>query len=80
MRKDDDKRKTYFRTKDRIYQINDQWWFATREGDRGPYASRQEAADELVAYIMDKRGDVELTDRGVADREPDERNVWDGHR
>ena len=76
MRKDDAKQKTYFRTKDRIFQVNGQWWFAAREGDRGPYPSRQAAADELAAYILEKRGDIELTDRS---RGSDAQDVWDGH-
>lgn len=79
MRKDDEKRKTYFRTEDRLFQINDQWWFATREGDMGPYASRQAAQDELTAYMLEKRGSIELTDRGIEGREPGEADVWDGH-
>ena len=77
MRKDDEQQKTFFRTEDRIFQVNGQWWFATREGDRGPFASRQAAADELVAYILEKRGDIELTDHGAKPRSRDD--VWDGH-
>ena len=79
MRKDDQGKKTHFRAENRIFQVDDQWWFTTREGDRGPYASRQAAADELTAYILEKRGNVELSDPGVEALEDEERDIWDGH-
>lgn len=42
-----------FRT-GRIYYVNDQWFFCTREGhDEGPYPSRDEAEAALAMYIRD---------------------------
>lgn len=46
-----EKNKTWFRS-DRILQINDRWFFLTREQTQeGPFASRQEAERELNYYI-----------------------------
>lgn len=80
MRKNDAKEKTYFRTTDRVFQINDGWWFATREGDRGPFPSKQAAADELAGYVLEVRGNIDLNEIGAFDKDPDDRSVWDGHR
>ena len=40
----------YFRS-DRLFAVNDQWYFSTREHlDQGPYATRDEAVREMMAY------------------------------
>ena len=79
MRKSDGKEKTHFRAKDRVFQINDDWWFATRDGDRGPFASKQLAAEELANYVKEVRGDIDLNEIGAFDKNPDDRSIWDGH-
>ncbi len=49
MRHDDkDASEARFRSDDRFFRIDDQWFIATREGDRGPFLSRAEAAVELT--------------------------------
>lgn len=78
MRKNDANEKTYFRVKDRVFQINDGWWFATREGDRGPFSSKSKAADELAEYVHEVRGNIDLNEVSVFDKDPDKRSVWDG--
>jgi hypothetical protein len=78
MRKDDSKEKTYFRAKDRVFHINDGWWYAKREGDRGPWPSKQAAADELTAYIREVRGNVDLHEISIFDKDPDKPDVWAG--
>lgn len=43
--------KTWFRT-DRIQNVNNQWYFMTRESTQvGPFGSRREAELELNLYI-----------------------------
>ena len=79
MRKSDAKEKTHFRAKDRVFQINDDWWFATRDGDRGPFASKKVAAEELANYVREVRGDIDLNEIGEFDKNPDDRSIWDGH-
>jgi hypothetical protein len=53
MRKNDpnDLKKRFFRSNDRIFQINGQWYFSAREGDIGPFRSRDQAKREARAYI-----------------------------
>ena len=51
MRKEDEKEKIYFRSDDRFVRVDDQWWFTTRDGDQGPYASREAAERALRLYI-----------------------------
>jgi hypothetical protein len=41
----------YFRSEDRIICQGSQWYFQSREGDQGPFASREEAELELQYYI-----------------------------
>ena len=52
MRKDDaDQNKTYFRSSDRFVRLNGDWYFSTREGEHGPYASLEDAKSELCRHI-----------------------------
>lgn len=36
----------------RLRQRNEGWYFAAREGEKGPFDSRQTAGEELVRYIL----------------------------
>ncbi len=56
MRRDDPKtsQKRYFRTVDRVCNLNGAWYFVTREGQEGPYRSRAEAEREAQRFIEDK--------------------------
>ena len=74
MRKDDQKEKTYFRSEDRVFQINATWWFASREREHGPYTTRQDAEDALRAYLARMRGEVGLDEMTL---EGDAASVWD---
>ncbi len=38
----------------RMFSIGTEWYFATREGDRGPFQSREEAEAELALYLRGK--------------------------
>jgi hypothetical protein len=53
MRKNDpsDLKKRFFRSNDRFFQINGQWYFSAREGDIGPFRSREQAKREAEAYV-----------------------------
>ena len=48
-----DKNKTvrYHRSPDRFFRQNDQWFFQTREGARGPFTYREIAERELGRFI-----------------------------
>ena len=53
MRKTDPRnpKKKYFRSNDRFFQINGQWYFSAREGEIGPFRNREQARLEARAYI-----------------------------
>ena len=36
-------------------RMNDQWWFTTREGDMGPYQSREDAEAAVTTYIASQQ-------------------------
>ena len=45
----------YFRSDDRVFQMNSQWYFAAREGDQGPFRSHDAANREVVTYAAAMR-------------------------
>jgi len=53
MRKNDkdQSRVNAFRSSERFVRIDNAWWFSTREGDEGPFATRDAARDGLRRYI-----------------------------
>jgi len=54
MRKDDKQDKTYFRSADRVFNLNGRWYFSTREGEQGPFASERQAQFEIARFITEK--------------------------
>lgn len=52
-RSEDQKDKTYFRS-ERLFCMNGQWYFSTREGEYGPYGSRDIAERTLKRFVNDK--------------------------
>ena len=57
MRRTDPKNTTrsYFRSGERIFALNGQWFYATREGDVGPFSSRTEALAEVDRFLKERR-------------------------
>ena len=57
MRKSDGQKgsASHFRAADRVMRMNDQWWFTTREGDMGPYNTRDEAEAAVTTYIASQQ-------------------------
>jgi hypothetical protein len=57
MRRDDPpgSSKRYYRSDDRLFTLNGQWYFAAREGDIGPFRSRQQAASEAARFVRGQR-------------------------
>ncbi len=41
----------YFRSEDRIMCRGSDWYFQSREGDQGPFATCEEAERELKVYV-----------------------------
>ena len=54
MRHDDHENKRYYRSSERVFRMNSEWFFAAREGDQGPYPSQNEAEREVERYILEK--------------------------
>ena len=50
-RKTDASPRRYFRSSDRIFRVNQPWYFSSREGERGPFKSQEHAQTELTRYI-----------------------------
>lgn len=57
MRKEDpkDSKKSFFRARDRIFKLSEAWYFGTREGDRGPFRTRDRAIREITQYVAERR-------------------------
>lgn len=53
-----DTSRSFFRTGNRIISLNGQWFFATREGEVGPFRSREVAMREATRYVRE-RNDLE---------------------
>jgi hypothetical protein len=53
-RGDTDSARRYFRSATRVFNLNGTWYFATREGDQGPFIHR-ELADVEAGRYADER-------------------------
>ncbi len=49
-----------FRAKDRFFQSDGDWYYATRDGDRGPFATRVLAEIALTRYLLTVETGMEL--------------------
>ena len=49
-----DSQKRYFRSSDRLVCLNGAWYFTTREGEQGPFESRERAQEELDFFTSEK--------------------------
>jgi hypothetical protein len=50
MRNSDTKPRPHFRAESRFYQQDGQWFYSTREGEHGPFASRHDAEADARLY------------------------------
>lgn len=51
-RKDEKDADALYFQMDRFMQQNDEWFYTTREGEeRGPFKSKHEAEEDLVAFL-----------------------------
>ena len=46
--------KRYFRTQERVFSMNGQWYFTAREGDIGPFRTRENALKEVARYVRER--------------------------
>ncbi len=54
--------RSFFRAQDRVFTQNGQWFFTAREGDIGPFNSRETAIKEVTRYVQE-RSDLERFQR-----------------
>ena len=50
-----DNGRSYFRSGTRIFNLNEAWYFGTREGDQGPFAHKENALQEVARYGEERR-------------------------
>lgn len=50
-REDTDPTRVQFRSVSRLFRMNGKWFFASREGDKGPYHSETDAQIELNYHV-----------------------------
>ena len=53
MRNTDSDERTFFRTGERIFCMNGEWFFSTRAGQEGPYPNKAIAERELERYVRE---------------------------
>ena len=46
--------RSFFRAQDRVFSLNGQWFCATREGEVGPFPTRDRALCEVARYIEER--------------------------
>ncbi|MCZ6619666.1 MAG: DUF6316 family protein [Gammaproteobacteria bacterium] len=66
MRKHDPEESIQFRSANRVFRSNDQWYFQTRELDHGPFSSEGEADRELKRYVLEMDFFTETADPSEA--------------
>ena len=53
-RGDPEPEKMYFRSETRVFHLNGDWYFCTREGDQGPFPRREVAIQEAQRYANER--------------------------
>lgn len=56
----------FFRASSRLFCLNGEWFFQTRERDHGPFTKR-EAAEQALDRYVDEMQDMELISEGFPD-------------
>ncbi len=71
-RHDDNKHADFKRRKDRLFREGFDWFYHIRDGQRGPFASKQAAEDDLTEYLNTLRFIEENPDSLPDDLDADE--------
>ena len=71
MRKEDTKesKKSFFRARDRMFKLSEAWYFGTREGDQGPFRTRDRAVREISRYVAERQ-DLRTFQKAREDHRP----------
>ena len=46
--------RSFFRSKERIFVLNGQWYYTTREGECGPFPGRETALQEVNRFVVER--------------------------
>lgn len=83
MRKGHDSDKDiYFRSSDRFVRVDGKYWFSTRDGDEGPFQTRELAEQALRRYIDTLEMVEKHKEKVAVTRTKTERGdpkIWDQH-
>lgn len=71
----DDKSRSFFRSQERLFCFNGQWFFATREGDCGPFPTKEIARAEVTRYIAEKAALIDFQNSREEAPEPPRRKA-----
>jgi hypothetical protein len=47
--------RSFFRSKERVFVLNGQWFYTTREGENGPFPSRETALKEANRFVVERQ-------------------------
>lgn len=50
-----DNNRRYYRSGERVFQMNGDWYFEAREGDVGPFTTAEVARREMSRFISEKQ-------------------------
>lgn len=67
---DDNPKKRYFRSDDRVFRQGDGWYYSLREGDRGPFQSEKAARADLDRFKHEQI-DLNALQSGKTDAGPE---------
>jgi Domain of unknown function (DUF6316) len=67
---DDNPKKRFFRSDDRVFRQGDGWYYSLREGDRGPFQTEKSARADLQRFI-NEQNDLNRLKSGKTDTRGD---------
>ena len=75
---DPDQKRRYFRASDRFFKQNDDWYFATREGEQGPFPNERVARAEYGTFALLNQFSARIEENVMLKPRPSRNDVWDG--
>ncbi len=63
---DENPKKRFFRSDDRVFRQGDGWYYSLREGDRGPFQTEKSARADLERFIHEQN-DLNVLKSGKTD-------------
>lgn len=63
---DENPKKRFFRSDDRVFRQGDGWYYSLREGDRGPFQTEKNARADLERFIHEQN-DLNVLKSGKSD-------------